>query len=177
MRHVAISTRTAPGPLVCRATSCATTSRFRSERDGHPHKTKVTVAHESKAIDQPFIKAIETGNVAGARKALDAGADVNCPIYPGTALTHAIKKHAHDMIEMLLARPGIDINDGGRTFPPLHGAILVASQHKDRRWVDRLLELGADIDQMSSGWSALSQCVRHFPGIASCSSALPHRGP
>lgn len=95
----------------------------------------------------PLYDPVQTGNVDGVRAALQNGADVNATYNGETMLTRAMRGKNLEVIRLLLAAPGIDVNKRGTysddlgywTRTPL---ILAASTGK-ADIVSQLLKMGA----------------------------------
>lgn len=108
--------------------------------------------------------AISAGDLAAAQAAIDQGADVNCPIQFSTALMAALYEPNHAIVEFLLAQPTLKLDQMGEYSSPMSAALMGAARAGDRRWVDRLFELGADPHWVNKfGQTALLRCVAHFP--------------
>lgn len=95
----------------------------------------------------PLYDPVQTGDEAGVRAALQNGADVNATYNGETMLLRAIRESNAEIIRMLLAAPGIDVNKRGTyrndmgfwTRTPL---ILAAGMGK-ADVVRQLLKMGA----------------------------------
>ena len=93
-----------------------------------------------------LFEAIWDNDVARAKKAIGAGADVNhvgpMPI-GGTPLGMATSEERREFLEMLL-EAGADVNKAGRHGPPL----ILAAGSGEMAVVKRLIEAGADVHAM-----------------------------
>lgn len=70
----------------------------------------VSTSEVLEKLGRPFFNAVKMGNEKKTRSLLDAGVPVNCtePSTRFTALHYAASRRAHALVEMLLARDGID---------------------------------------------------------------------
>ncbi|RMZ86441.1 hypothetical protein DV736_g6330, partial [Chaetothyriales sp. CBS 134916] len=72
-------------------------------------------------------------------------------------LTTAIREHRFEIVKYLLDEAGADPNHVGEHLP-----IIKAIRHcenRDYRYIDILLEKGADVNKMYRGWNAILQAV------------------
>ncbi|KAF7176012.1 hypothetical protein CNMCM7691_001187 [Aspergillus felis] len=94
--------------------------------------------------DCVFLLALESGDVATFKTTLDFGADINEDMgHNGTPLIAALRHNHHELLEFLFSK-GVDPNKGhwGHWLPPLSVAVRYT---KDIKWVQRLLEAGAQV--------------------------------
>jgi serine/threonine-protein phosphatase 6 regulatory ankyrin repeat subunit B len=91
-----------------------------------------------------FVRSVASGNVALARRYLQAGIDVNSQDERReTALIVAVRHRQLEMVELLVAQPGIDVN-----LPNPEGvsAVEIAAARDYADIVGVLQEAGADVD-------------------------------
>ncbi|KAL2825348.1 ankyrin repeat-containing domain protein [Aspergillus cavernicola] len=111
--------------------------------------------------ETPLIKAAISGDLECIRRLLQAGADVNAQCPKGwTALMHAVcLDEPYEVVSFLLSQPRLDISLSSKN----EGAALhIASSYFDIAVVNKLLDNGADVNQLLPGrrpTPLMSACV------------------
>ncbi|KAK8371811.1 hypothetical protein O3P69_015707, partial [Scylla paramamosain] len=123
-------------------------------------------------LDQELVTAVEEGDEAGVRSALDRGArpEVTVPTIAGVSwsLLTVAASEGHEHLLSLLLQAGLSIEGGGTTdMTPL----MMAAQNGHAHTVKALLDLrGNPLAMDSEGWTALHFASRQ--GHQQCVAAL-----